>query len=101
MRISSLVDAARNGAGAPTQCAGASACTGTEARRQRTFEAKSAANCAKRFIGGIRKAMTIPLLGASIFPTRNAIRQPFKRELCRVKKFDSREGICCLAHIFN
>jgi hypothetical protein len=86
MRISNLVDAARNGAGAPTQCAGAFACAGTEARPQQTFEAKSPANGAELFIGGIWKAMRLPLLGASIFPTRNAIRRPFKRELCQVKK---------------
>jgi hypothetical protein len=51
MRISHLVDVARDGAGAPTQCAGAFASAGIEARRQRTFEAKSMATCAELFIG--------------------------------------------------
>jgi len=52
MRISHLVDAARDNAGA-LQCAGALACAGTEARRQRTFEAKSVAHCAELFIGEV------------------------------------------------
>jgi hypothetical protein len=34
-------------------CAGAFACAGTEARRQRTFEAKSVAHCAELFIGEV------------------------------------------------
>jgi len=51
MRISHLVDVARDGAGAPTQCAGAFASAGIEARRQQTFEAKSLATCAELFIG--------------------------------------------------
>jgi hypothetical protein len=50
MRISHLVDAARDSAGA-LQCAGAFASAGIEARRQRTFEAKSLATCAELFIG--------------------------------------------------
>ena len=53
MRISNLVDAARDSAGAPTQRAGTFACAGTEARRQRTFEAKSLAHCAELFIGEV------------------------------------------------